>query len=371
MPKSKKTDKKTETADPILKELTEFFGVKFKADEPTTLADIEKVNRVKKYGLKFDSRHEINIACVPEKLMEKVGDVLVSQQLLSTYLGSYDFEKWFENFTWEFRKDLPSTKKLPPELIKPYGKDSKHRFGKVNLDSETIFFKPDRTIEKGFLVHGTIPEIKRQLLDYARSPQSEALSVPKGISEAKYLTGHPEIKLLFRQVSELEPGQVAGAKSEVSITLTKYSEYNDGYGLQVLTTGDLKQFANKIEGLFIAPKLFPVYKGSYVQSYQDWRNGYGSWGMFKDEISAVSFYKQIVQIKGDTFNQERLGSGHKKAEKGSKKTVTILGESVEVQRRHREVVLGLWVAYIYMPTTKEKIILASRNPKQLVDYRIS
>ncbi|NEO54482.1 MAG: hypothetical protein F6K54_16180 [Okeania sp. SIO3B5] len=376
--KSGSSDGKSSWSNKIIEDLFEQRGINVDIKKDTNLGKLLQQDRSQPHKLRFDSKNTITLLCPPEKLLENINNVLIQRQVSGLFLGDYDFEEWFEDFTWEFRKDLPSTKQLPPGEINPWGRDSKNRPKKLNLLSldevaklgkQKILFYPDRTVEQNILFTGTYHELRQQLLDYMRSPVESCVS-SRGISERKYLSGHPKIKLLFRQVSELQNDQAAGLKSEISLTLNEYSEYDDGYGFKTLSIQDLRQFAQKIKNLFVEPELFKIERGKEGYSYQDWKRGYGTWSNFLNKESAVSFFKRYVQIKGDQFRPEKIGENPNTDKADDKEEVEILGEQTALPQRFRKVSLALWVAYCDMPVSGQKIVLVTRSQRQPVDSRI-
>ncbi|NET24697.1 hypothetical protein [Okeania sp. SIO1I7] len=67
-----------------------------------------------------------------------------------------NFEEWFEDFEYEFQKNLPSTKKPATSKLKPWGKEAANRPKKLNLLTKeqarkqgymVIRFWKDRTVE--------------------------------------------------------------------------------------------------------------------------------------------------------------------------------------------------------------------------------
>ncbi len=89
-----------------------------------------------------------------------------------------DFEKWFDDFEYEFQKDLPSSKQIGASKVKPWGKKPEHRPKKLNLLTKEqarqkgyikIRFSKDRKKEDDSIVlAGTYTELRNQLLDAMR-----------------------------------------------------------------------------------------------------------------------------------------------------------------------------------------------------------
>ncbi len=367
----------------ILEELVQARGIDVDIKKDSNIAEILRLDRNQLHKIVFDNKHEIQILCPPEKISENINAAIMQYQITGYYLGNYDFEEWFKDFEYEFKKLLPTTKQVPLSELKPWGNKVESRPKKLNLLSldevnkvgyqKILFWRNRKNENDSVLLTGTYYELKRQLLDLMRSTTtpSESLPTPKGISERKYLSGHPKISLIFRQISELKPGQKTGMESELSLTLTEYSERNDGYGFKVLSNQDLKRFAEKIKSLFVEPELFKLERGREGYSYQDWKRGYGTWSNFLNKENAFAFYQKYVQIKGDVFDPTKIGTNLNEYKDDGGNKIQVLGEDFDTPKRYQKATLALWVAFCYLPETNQKIVLVSRSNRQLVDPRVS
>ncbi|NEQ37002.1 MAG: hypothetical protein F6K40_12255 [Okeania sp. SIO3I5] len=340
--------------DDILEELFKQRGIDVDIKKDTNLGKLLQTDRSKPYRIKFNSKNEISIISTPEKFLENINQVLISRQAIAWFLGDYDFNEWFdEEFAWEFRKNLPSTKRLPLDLINPWGKDAKNRPKKVSLlppeivaneGHQKILFYPDRTVEENILMVGTYYELRRQLVDYMRSSKlQETEEECTKYIQTDRATRHPYLRLYFAggyfrnapDYKEIKPRAV------MNIRLNKFvifpDEKKDGESL--LDEKDMKHFSEKIRDNFF-PGGSPLTweKGYYSWPYKDEEKKITLAPIAKTEGDALRVIKAALNTIGVNFEEENffLPSGAKNiARYKRKKKVLVLGQEFSDKRKTR------------------------------------
>lgn len=273
---------------------------------------------------------------------------------------------------------------------KPYGDERSNRPKIHELNQpelakargwRIVDFYPERnTKDEFYRVSGTPSEIRLilQLLRHTREIVQRfgggEEGDSKGFSEAKLLSGWPEIHVKFYQ-RKLKPGQKRPLETVLSVALIGYSEVQNEPNSKNLSIADLRKFKLQIENLFYPNKQpFILERGKETWSYQKWREGYSNWFPARNRQSAINVYQKLVQIKNDPFDPLAVFQG--KADQESVKytetpqKIMVLNEEKELPVYRRTVDLEFWQAWMRFPKSRQKIMLVSRSKRSPVDDRL-
>ncbi|NET40575.1 hypothetical protein [Okeania sp. SIO2B3] len=303
-------------------------------------------------------------------------------QILGKELGfNQTFENWWSQWQRNFPTSInrPATDKRLKTNFPIRGQDDKdglpqyieYEDPSAKLGARAIEYFPDgfSSPQTSVRFTGSDWQIIWKIEQYEAGRMEAEAASGGGTFSKKVLSGWPLIGLIFRQRESLQSDQKTALETELTINLTGYSEFSNNYNDEVLTISKLKQFANKIEELFLVPEVFKLERGREIYSYNDWRFGYANWCAFASKSAAYNLYQRLVQIKGDIFNEARISIGAKAIYESSKE-VKILDETVKLPQRYRKVTLEFWRAYAYLPFSKKKINLVSRSKWSPVDERL-
>ncbi|NET46200.1 hypothetical protein [Okeania sp. SIO2B3] len=189
-----------------------------------------------------------------------------------------DFEEWFEDFEYEFQKNLPSTKKPATSKLKPWGKEVANRPKKLNLLTKeqarkqgymVIRFWKDRTVENDSKVlAGTYIELRQQLLGIMQTQnvEVEVYGIPVTTYQERFRF-LPQILLYFLEDSEdLDPnfGAVDGT---ISFRIM-------GETYKTITPQKATVYANKIAAEFGSNNGYIWKKGKVSCSYYSPETGH-------------------------------------------------------------------------------------------------
>lgn len=192
----------------------------------------------------------------------------------------------------------------------------------------------------------------------------------QAVSEAKFLTGFPEINLVFRE--KYPPLGKSKIESHFTISMVGFIESehlrkwpND----EVVTPTLMRRWADRIKQSFFPnddeERAYHFARGKEIYSYCDWRLGYDSWSPFRSENDARAFYERLIFIKGDGFIPDLVVPGKRKPYK--EKEVVIFGEQKKFTSGYRDADLYFWRAYLTLPRLKERYNLVSRSVKSPVN----
>ncbi|SKB11183.1 hypothetical protein PL11201_110001 [Planktothrix sp. PCC 11201] len=309
-------------------------------------------------------------------------------EILGQRLGfTIDFKTWFTDFEYEFKKNPITGQNRgyvneAEESIKYWGvlKDARPSFEWIlpredatELELESFhslgyyvikFWKNRKNKDEFIYITGTMIELRQQCLDAMRDNNSHFDEIGKtSISESQLLSGFPEIKLRFWQTTKNENKNYRH-DTELSITLIGYGECLEDNQPKLLDINDLKKFREKIMTLFFPNNIpFILKRGKETYTYQDWKKGYANYTHFLNEQNAIETYKLLVQIKGDAFDENKVGIGLKLNDKqfNDDETITVMNKQVK-KRNYRPVVdLQFWQAWVWLPKSSKKIMLFNRG----------
>ncbi|NES67122.1 MAG: hypothetical protein F6K24_18655 [Okeania sp. SIO2D1] len=232
--------------------------------------------------------------------------------MLGDRLGfTIDFEEWFEDFEYEFQKNLPSTKKPATSKLKPWGKEVANRPKKLNLLTKEqarekgymkIRFWKDRTVEKDSeVLAGTYTELRQQLLDRMKqqSVDVQVYGIPTTAyqQEVKFV---PQVILFFvEDVEDVEPGwEPVYGRFSFRVNGETYNTINQARALQLAT---------KINQQFGEGVGYVWRKGKTTISYTDKENGYRMWLNCRSQADGESLIKRALAIQGVSFAKSKMG----------------------------------------------------------------
>lgn len=272
-----------------------------------------------------------------------------------------DFERWFEDFEYEFQKNLPSTKQPALSKLKPWGKDVKQRPKKLNLLTKKqaaelgymkIRFWKDRSIEvDSEVLAGTYSELREQLLDKMREQDVIADAAPQ--RETPIVGGHPQVSLHFSARTRL-PNHANPTRLQISWRLMDKVEHADykWAGESVLSVNDVTELTNKIITKF---KSYKVERGDVICSYIFKPLGYSFWQPLRSKTEAIRFYSDVLSIQGHTLREELVKEGNKGIKKSTvkPKKKTVLGKEVMIHTAFTKEDLYFRYARLYLPISKQ------------------
>ena len=330
---------------------------------------------------KLDGDKRYYLAGTDSQIIQQTSLLQTIHDLLGQRLGyTIDFDEWFDDFEYEFQEGMTN---------KPWGQAIENRPKKIDLrDKEdylqkgyhVIKFWKNRNNDKDSLIlAGTYTELRQQLIDLMRQPLlgEENSQDRKIFPELKLISSSPYLVIEFRE-EEIPEGKRTKLRSEPTISLINFCEHESLKKFphqEVITVADLKRFKSLVEATFYPNNMpYTVKRGNEIYSYSCWHQGLHTWIPFLNEISALEFYKLLVPISGFTFDDRWMSEG--KATNPAKRyevpadPITVAGEITYLPERFRKGDCLFWKAWIHLPQSRQKIILASRSVRSPVDYRL-
>lgn len=277
----------------------------------------------------------------------------------------------------------------------PYGqkRDNRPKIHELNQPElaknrgwRIIDFYPERDSKDEFYrLAGTPSEIRLmvQILRHTREIMQRfgggEESPPKQIPyELKQLASSPYIAIEFRE-EKVPEGKRTRLNTVLTIALTEWvenSKFKVSYANRVLGVPEFKKFANQIKAAYFPNPQSPyiLNRGNEVWSYSDWPLGYHNWFPARNQASALDAYQKLVTIKGDTFNDASMrrstSANPAKAYPVNAEPIFVAGQPSYLPERFRNGECKFWKAWIYLPKTRQKIILVSRSKRSPVDNRL-
>lgn len=339
---------------------------------------------------KIDGDNTYLISGTESQIILQASLIKALHDIFGSRLGyTIDFDLWFKDFSLEFKID-PITNS-PRFLI---NKDETISFWGVSREERPSFewitpdpnrnkndpnndkqlnyivikFYKNRKNRNDFVfVTGTQSEVRTQLIDLMRNESVFIDDIgTSGISESKLLSGFPEIKIKFWQTEKNENKNYRH-DTVLSITLIGYGETLEENAPKTLDTNDLKMFREKIINLYYPNNNpFILQRGKETYSYQDWKKGYATFTHFKNQQNAIDVYQRLVQIKGDIFDNTKIGIGTKMNNSQFNDDVNITVPALnnkQVRKRNNRPVIDLqfWQAWVWLPKASKKIMLVNRG----------
>ncbi|NER03702.1 MAG: hypothetical protein F6K17_14310 [Okeania sp. SIO3C4] len=316
----------------------------------------------------LDQKQRVYLAGPEWSIIQQSSLLKAGHDILGDRLGfTIDFEKWFEDFEYEFQRHLPSTKKPATSKLKPWGKEIANRPKKLNLLTKeearkrgymVIRFWKDRTIEDDAqTLAGTYTSLIWQLPMIMRAQEVIADAVPE--KEAPIVAGHPLVSLHFSARSKL-PGKSTPTRLQISWRLMNKVEHIDyrWAGESVLSTADVQQLKSKIIAKF---KNYIVKRGDIIYSYTFRPLGYSFWQPLVNREEAIRLYSDVLSIQGHILKQELIKDGSKKIKKATiaPKKKIILGKEVLIHTAFTKEDLYFRYARLYLPISKQSQTLVS------------
>lgn len=315
MPNKSSSKKKSKTTN-LLEDLLGDRGIEIKREED--LAGCLNIDRYQEYDVTFKDKRQISIYSLPEKILENINQTIILDQVTGYYLGSFDFEKWFEDFVLEFRnnKYLPSTKQFPLDDLQPWGNSYEQRPKKLNLFSleevnklgyQKIIFWPNREIEENsFIFSGTYYEIRRQLIDLVRG---KGLEVDRGTErfygKREAITHRPILSFYFSGNWSSKNYHKSLPKAYCSIRLTDYVCHPDD-GDNVITEADARKLSQRIKTYFCQDEIFSYNKGYNTFSYISRDIGDKVIIHAESETEATTLIRLLLNIVNKAYDDRNL-----------------------------------------------------------------
>ncbi|MDJ0554826.1 MAG: hypothetical protein QNJ68_10355 [Microcoleaceae cyanobacterium MO_207.B10] len=359
----------------ILEELVQARGIDVDIKKDSNIAEILRLDRNQLHKIVFDNKHEIQILCPPEKISENINAAIMQYQITGYYSGNYDFEEWFEDFSYEFAKALPSTKQIPLEQQTPWGKDVKNRPKKLNLLTlaevvklgyQKIRFWRDREVETDSkILKGTYFELRQQLLN-----EMKTVSVAGGGFSPSYSSisfkGMPTVLFNFLEKAEdVEPGYTK-IQSRVTIRLAGKTDDTETYPhLEKLTNSEVVNLANRIKQNFLLPEPYKIHRGKETVSCKDKPAGIDGYIFTFNQSDGRELFTKLYELIEKPVNLKRIFYGANAAPSEAYPTVPeeteVLGTNVQRQRRRP-------VGYVHF-TSAQLFLSLVRKPIMLCDNK--
>ncbi len=310
----------------------------------------------------LDQKRRYYLAGPEWSILQQSSLLKAGHDLLGDRLGfTIDFEKWFEDFEYEFQRNLPSTKQVAASKLKPWGNEIANRPKKLNLLTKEqareqgymkIRFWKDRTVESDSeVLAGTYLELRQQLLERMRTQEVFADAAPQ--RETPIVGGHPQVSLHFSARARL-PNHSHPTRLRISWRLmdkVEHADYRWG-GESVLSVNDVSQLQTKIIAKF---KGYKVERGDTIYSYTFQPLGYGFWQPLRSRAEAIRFYSDVMSIQGHTMQENLLKEGSKGIRKSTvaPKKKTILGKEVTISTALTQEDLYFRYARLYLPVSRQ------------------
>ncbi len=310
----------------------------------------------------LDQKSRVYLAGPEWSILQQSSLLQAGHDILGDRLGfTIDFEKWFNDFEYEFQKDLPSSKRIGSSKLKPWGKEVKYRPKKLNLLTKEqarekgymiIRFWKDREVEDDSEVFaGTYSELRRRLIDEMRTQEVFADAAPQ--RETPIVSGHPQVSLHFSARTRL-PNKSNPTRLQISWRLMDKVEHADykWRGESVLSIDDVYQLKNKIIAKF---KNYKVERGDVICSYICKPLGYSFWQPLRTKAEAIRLYSDVLSIQGHVLQENLVKDGSKGIKKATvaPKKKTILGKEVTMHTAFTQEDLYFRYARLYLPASRQ------------------
>ncbi|MGB3514668.1 MAG: hypothetical protein WBA93_36750 [Microcoleaceae cyanobacterium] len=310
----------------------------------------------------LDQKQRYYLAGPEWSIIQQSSLLKAQHDMLGNRLGfGINFEKWFEDFEYEFQRNLPSTKKIAESKLKPWGKDIKQRPDKLNLLTKEqaaelgymkIRFWKDRSVQADSeILEGTYSELRQQLRGRMKTQEVMADAAPQ--RETPIVGGHPQVSLHFSARTRL-PGHAKPTRLQISWRLMSKVEHADykWAGESVLSVNDVAELTNKIITKF---KNYKVERGDVICSYIFKPLGYSFWQPLKSKAEAIRFYSDVLSIQGHSLREDLVKDGSKGIKKSTvkPKKKTVLGKEVTIHTAFTKEDLYFRYARLYLPISKQ------------------
>ncbi|MEM1170606.1 MAG: hypothetical protein AAGJ08_16370 [Cyanobacteria bacterium P01_H01_bin.35] len=323
----------------------------------------------------LDQKERYYLAGPEWSILQQSSLLKAQHDMLGDRLGyTIDFEKWFDDFEYEFQKNLPSTKQPAASKLKPWGKDVANRPKKLNLLTKeqarergymVIRFWRDRTIESNSeVLAGPYLLLMQLLLDRMKESLVAANNIPYIPPDKIMRRTQPRVFLHFLEdVADVEPSfsPVAG---EISFRLMDKSDDPES-PLPKITKADLNQLAKKIKASFFDDGGYVWKKGKEMYPYCVWKQGYQLQLLCRNKSTALDIVNKVLAIQGHTYNSKYFGSNlPEEPEKNYPtipKEITVLGEQVREPRYRPIADVKFQYATIYLHKWPQLISLVSEK----------
>ncbi|NEO55907.1 MAG: hypothetical protein F6K54_24275 [Okeania sp. SIO3B5] len=308
--------------------------------------------------------------------------------MLGDRLGfTINFEKWFEDFEYEFQKNLPSTKKPAASKFKPWGREVANRPKKLNLLTKeqarlkgymVIRFWKDREIENDSkILTGTYTELRKQLLEEIKEPLSPGNNFLHIPPDKIMRRTQPRVFMYFLEdMADVEPGYspVAG---EIGFRIMDKSDSRES-PLPKITKADLSELATKIKSSFWNNGGYVWKKGKNMYPYTMWAQGYQLQLLCRNKIVAKEIVNKVLAIQGHAYNSKYFTNNlPEEPEKNYPiipKKINVLGEEVkepryrpiaDVKFQYATIFLQNWPQIITLVSDKGEILPNLVNSQKL------
>lgn len=327
----------------------------------------------------LDQKQRYYLAGPEWSIIQQSSLLKAGHDMLGDRLGfTIDFEEWFEDFEYEFQKNLPSTKKPAASKLKPWGKEPANRPKKLNLLTKeqarergymVIRFWKDRTVEDDSeVLAGTYIELRQQLLEGMRVVEAANNAMPHIPPDRIARRTQPRVFLHFLEdIADVEPGYspVAG---EISFRLMDKTDDPES-PLPKITKTDLNNLAIKIKSLFWDNGGYIWKKGKEMYPYTMWKQGYQLQILARNKPVALNIVNKVLAIQGHTYNSKYFKSNlPEEPEKNYPtipKEINVLGTQIrepryrpiaDVKFQYSTIFLGKWPQLITLVSDKGEIL---------------
>lgn len=316
---------------------------------------------------KLDMGKTYRISGSEANIMLQSSLIKALHDILGNRLGyTIDFEKWFEDFSYEFKLDpvnnkfregivnnendqmqidsltfWGNSKEERPKFkwIEPQNNDYDNE-NNIKFISETgycvIKFWKNRTLENEFdYIAGTLSDIRFQLINLMRQEIGSSNGKENYKSEFISFKGLPKIVLIFRELSsDVEKGYLP-LESRISFHLIDKSD-DPNSSLPKITNTDIKNLAIKIRDIFTKPTPYRIHRGRETVSIKDKNRGYDGYIHVFSRTDGVDLYTKICQVQDHVIDLKKVFHKTTLDEAGAYPTVepeiTVLGKQVKPAR---------------------------------------
>ncbi|MDJ0553514.1 MAG: hypothetical protein QNJ68_03560 [Microcoleaceae cyanobacterium MO_207.B10] len=234
-----------------------------------------------------------------------------THDMLAQRLGyGIDFEKWFEDFEYEFQRNLPSTKQIAGSKLKPWGREVANRPKKLNLLTKKqaadlgymkIRFWKDRSVENDSeVLAGTYLELREQLLERMRVVDAnvEVYGIPTTTYQQIFKFA-PQVLLYFLEDPEDIDPAFNAVDGRVSFRVM-------GETYKTIKPAKAQSLAEKIATIFGANNGLIWKKGKTVCRYYDSDNGYQFRISCRDKNEGKALITNVLALQNHNPHWSKL-----------------------------------------------------------------
>lgn len=323
----------------------------------------------------LDQKRRHYLAGPEWSILQQSSLLKAGHDILGDRLGyTINFEKWFEDFEYEFQKALPASKRVASSKLKPWGKEQANRPKKLNLLTKEqarekgymiIRFWKDRTIENDSeVLAGTYTELRQQLLDTMRSTALVGGDVDIPAYSTISFRGLPTVMLNFREKQEDVEVGYSTIKSQQTFRLTGRTDDPETYpNLSKLTNIEVVNLAKKIKDSFLLPEPYKIHRGKETVSCKDKVNGIEGYLHVFNKQDGMDFFTKVYSLLGKTINTtkifHKITEGSVEAYPTIPSRTKVLGRDVKRFRKRPVGYVHFTSARLFLSLLDKPIVLCS------------